>query len=269
MPAGPRRAHPGALRRSRADPDPDAGRPRSGRHRVRHGAEDRAGTQPRRRRRSAPSDPSPVPRTWRCARSSTSRSRRSAPRRWISSIASPWWTCSRPSSRSASTRSTWSSITIRSSAPSMPGSRTCDRRTAPRPRSSSSTCGRSTSRSRSVWPRHCVYGIKADTLGLERGGSKADLEAFAFVYMLANHNALRRIERPELSDVALDLLANGLAKRQILKGVFFSHLGDGADGGSDPALRGLRPAGRRRGMVGRLRRGGRATSTSPCATSAT
>jgi nanoRNase/pAp phosphatase (c-di-AMP/oligoRNAs hydrolase) len=70
-----------------------------------------------------------------------------------------------------------------------------------------------------------VYGIKADTLGLERGGSKADLEAFAFVYMLANHNTLRRIERPELSDVALDLLANGLAKRQILKGVFFSHLG--------------------------------------------
>src|SRR5262245_1595478 len=70
-----------------------------------------------------------------------------------------------------------------------------------------------------------VYGIKADTLGLERGGSKADLEAFAYVYMLANHNALRRIERPELSDVALALLANGLAKRQILKGVFFSHLG--------------------------------------------
>jgi nanoRNase/pAp phosphatase (c-di-AMP/oligoRNAs hydrolase) len=70
-----------------------------------------------------------------------------------------------------------------------------------------------------------VYGIKADTLGLERGGSKADLEAFAFVYMLANHNALRRIERPDLSDLALDLLANGLAKRHILKGVFFSHLG--------------------------------------------
>jgi nanoRNase/pAp phosphatase (c-di-AMP/oligoRNAs hydrolase) len=71
-----------------------------------------------------------------------------------------------------------------------------------------------------------VYGIKADTLGLERGGSKADLEAFAFVYMLANHNALRRIERPALSDAALDLLANGLARRQILKGVFFSHLGN-------------------------------------------
>src|SRR5262249_57254772 len=54
-----------------------------------------------------------------------------------------------------------------------------------------------------------VYGIKADTLGLERGGSKADLDAFAFVYMLAHHHVLRRIERPELSDVALDLLAYG------------------------------------------------------------
>jgi len=71
-----------------------------------------------------------------------------------------------------------------------------------------------------------LYGIKADTLGLERGGSKADLEAFAFLYMQANHNALRRIERPELSGVALDVLAHGLAKRQILKGVFFSHLGN-------------------------------------------
>jgi nanoRNase/pAp phosphatase (c-di-AMP/oligoRNAs hydrolase) len=70
-----------------------------------------------------------------------------------------------------------------------------------------------------------LYGIKSDTLGLERGGSRADLEAFTYLYMLANHNALRRIERPELSDVALDVLAHGLARRQILKGVFFSHLG--------------------------------------------
>ena len=70
-----------------------------------------------------------------------------------------------------------------------------------------------------------LYGIKSDTLGLERGGTKPDLEAFTFLYTLANHNALRRIERPELSEVALDVLAHGLAKRQILEGVFFSHLG--------------------------------------------
>ena len=45
-----------------------------------------------------------------------------------------------------------------------------------------------------------LYGIKSDTLGLERGGTKADLEAFSFLYLLANHNALRKIERPELSE---------------------------------------------------------------------
>jgi nanoRNase/pAp phosphatase (c-di-AMP/oligoRNAs hydrolase) len=70
-----------------------------------------------------------------------------------------------------------------------------------------------------------LYGIKADTLGLERGGTRADLDAYAYLYLLANHNALRRIERPALSEAALDALAAGLAKRKIVKGVFFSHLG--------------------------------------------
>jgi len=70
-----------------------------------------------------------------------------------------------------------------------------------------------------------LYGIKSDTLGLERGGTKADLEAFTYLYLLANHNALRRIERPELSPEALDVLARGLAQRRVVQGVFFSHLG--------------------------------------------
>jgi nanoRNase/pAp phosphatase (c-di-AMP/oligoRNAs hydrolase) len=70
-----------------------------------------------------------------------------------------------------------------------------------------------------------LYGIKADTLGLERGGTRADLDAYAYLYLLANHNALRRIERPALGEAALDALAAGLAKRRIIKGVFFSHLG--------------------------------------------
>jgi nanoRNase/pAp phosphatase (c-di-AMP/oligoRNAs hydrolase) len=70
-----------------------------------------------------------------------------------------------------------------------------------------------------------LYGIKSDTLGLERGGSKADLDAFSYLYLLANHNALRKIERPELSEVALDALAQGLTRRRVQGGVFFSHLG--------------------------------------------
>src|SRR5262249_58551821 len=53
-----------------------------------------------------------------------------------------------------------------------------------------------------------LYGIKSDTLGLERGGSKAHLQAFAYLHILADHNALRRIDRPEPSDAALDTLAH-------------------------------------------------------------
>src|SRR5438552_537265 len=56
-----------------------------------------------------------------------------------------------------------------------------------------------------------LYGIKTDTLHLERGATKADLEAFAYLHPLANHSALRRIERPELPNEALDVLALGIA----------------------------------------------------------
>src|SRR5207244_3516570 len=52
-----------------------------------------------------------------------------------------------------------------------------------------------------------LYGIMTDTLHLERGAIKADLEAFAYLHQLANHAALRRIERPELPNEALDVLA--------------------------------------------------------------
>jgi nanoRNase/pAp phosphatase (c-di-AMP/oligoRNAs hydrolase) len=70
-----------------------------------------------------------------------------------------------------------------------------------------------------------LYGIKADTQHLERGAIKADMEAFAFVHAHANHSALRRIERPELPETALDVLALGIARRHVSHGVVFSHLG--------------------------------------------
>ncbi len=69
------------------------------------------------------------------------------------------------------------------------------------------------------------YLRAADIKITQRLGTKADLEAFSYLYLLANHNALRRIERPELSHEALDVLAEGLAKRRVVQGVFFSHLG--------------------------------------------
>jgi nanoRNase/pAp phosphatase (c-di-AMP/oligoRNAs hydrolase) len=70
-----------------------------------------------------------------------------------------------------------------------------------------------------------LYGIKADTLHLERGATRADMEAFAFLHGHANHNALRRIERPDLPEAALDVLARGIAGRRLVEGVMFAHLG--------------------------------------------
>jgi nanoRNase/pAp phosphatase (c-di-AMP/oligoRNAs hydrolase) len=70
-----------------------------------------------------------------------------------------------------------------------------------------------------------LYGIKADTLHLERGATRADMEAFAFLHAHANHNALRRIERPDLPEAALDVLARGLSRRHLAAGVMFVHLG--------------------------------------------
>jgi nanoRNase/pAp phosphatase (c-di-AMP/oligoRNAs hydrolase) len=70
-----------------------------------------------------------------------------------------------------------------------------------------------------------LYGIKADTLHLERGATRADMEAFAFLHGHANHNVLRRIERPDLPEAALDVLARGIAGRRLADGVMFVHLG--------------------------------------------
>jgi nanoRNase/pAp phosphatase (c-di-AMP/oligoRNAs hydrolase) len=70
-----------------------------------------------------------------------------------------------------------------------------------------------------------LYGIKSDTLHLERGTTRADMEAFAFLHPLANRNTLRRIERPDLPDAALDVLGRGLAGRRLVDGVMFVHLG--------------------------------------------
>jgi len=69
------------------------------------------------------------------------------------------------------------------------------------------------------------YGIKTDTLHLERGGTRADMEAFSYLYALANHNILRRIERPELPLDALDALGDGLLHRTIIQNALFAHLG--------------------------------------------
>jgi len=70
-----------------------------------------------------------------------------------------------------------------------------------------------------------LYGIKTDTLHLERSGTRADMEAFAHLFALANHNILRRIDRPELPLDALDALGDALVHRTIIQNALFAHLG--------------------------------------------
>jgi len=55
-----------------------------------------------------------------------------------------------------------------------------------------------------------LYGIKSDTLMLNRQVSGLDLEAFVFLYPLIHFTTMRRIERPELPFAYLMLLKNAL-----------------------------------------------------------
>jgi nanoRNase/pAp phosphatase (c-di-AMP/oligoRNAs hydrolase) len=69
------------------------------------------------------------------------------------------------------------------------------------------------------------YGIKTDTLFLGRETTEADVEAFTYLYPLANHGLIRRMERPELPLRDLDAFGYALRARTIIDTTFFTHLG--------------------------------------------
>lgn len=70
-----------------------------------------------------------------------------------------------------------------------------------------------------------LYGIKSDTFLLGRETIAWDVEAFSYLYPLANHNLLRRIERPELPPNAIDALGRALRTRRVRDKVAFVYLG--------------------------------------------
>jgi nanoRNase/pAp phosphatase (c-di-AMP/oligoRNAs hydrolase) len=70
-----------------------------------------------------------------------------------------------------------------------------------------------------------VYGIKTDTLFLERGSNLADLSAFNYLYPLANKAMITRIERPALPREDLESMGRALSRLQIDSGVAVIHLG--------------------------------------------
>jgi nanoRNase/pAp phosphatase (c-di-AMP/oligoRNAs hydrolase) len=70
-----------------------------------------------------------------------------------------------------------------------------------------------------------LYGIKSDTLFLDRETSQADIVAFAYLYPLVNTNLLRRIEKPELPKSAFSAFARALRGLDLTSGLAYVHLG--------------------------------------------
>lgn len=70
-----------------------------------------------------------------------------------------------------------------------------------------------------------LYGIKSDTLMLNRETGPADLRAFMALYPLTNYNVLRRIERPELPLVFANFLARVLPRIRKREELLTLHVG--------------------------------------------
>lgn len=70
-----------------------------------------------------------------------------------------------------------------------------------------------------------LYGIKTDTLFLDRECSRADILAFTHLYPHANSNILRRIEKPELPRSAFAAFSRALRAIDLSKGLAYVHLG--------------------------------------------
>jgi len=70
-----------------------------------------------------------------------------------------------------------------------------------------------------------LYGIKTDTLFLDRETSKADIAAFAYLYPRVNANILRRVEKPELPRSAFTAFSRALKDLDLSQGLAYVHLG--------------------------------------------
>ncbi len=70
-----------------------------------------------------------------------------------------------------------------------------------------------------------LYGIKTDTVSLNRDANPDDVEAFTYLYPNANLGLLRRIERAEIPPAEVKCFGQALADHWISNGVFFVNLG--------------------------------------------
>ncbi len=70
-----------------------------------------------------------------------------------------------------------------------------------------------------------LYGIKTDTVSLNRDANPDDIDAFTFLYPHANLGLLRKIERAEIPPSELKCFGKALADHWISDGIFFVNLG--------------------------------------------
>lgn len=69
-----------------------------------------------------------------------------------------------------------------------------------------------------------LYGIKTDTRNFERNTIVADIEAFRYLFPLANHNILRKIEISDLSFGDLKFFHKAVERKHIVRDRLFAHL---------------------------------------------
>ena len=70
-----------------------------------------------------------------------------------------------------------------------------------------------------------LYGIKTDTDDFRRNTDTADLNATEYLYPLANHDILSRIENPSRSTEEIDILGEAIRSREIKGSYLISNVG--------------------------------------------
>lgn len=69
-----------------------------------------------------------------------------------------------------------------------------------------------------------LYGIKTDTRSFERHTIDKDIEAFRYLYDLANHNILTKVEISDLSLRDLKYFEKAIDRKHVVKDRIFAHL---------------------------------------------
>ena len=91
-----------------------------------------------------------------------------------------------------------------------------------------------------------LYAIKSDTLFFNRQANRVDLEAFSYLYPLADAALIRKMEGAEITMERLEYVLKAKQNGRMVEQVFCAFLGTSAAGGFHSLRRRLLPAARER-----------------------